>query len=360
MTIVVALLGFIGLIITHELGHMLTAKALGVRVPEFSVGFGPALFKKKLGKTVYSFRIILLGGFAKMAGMEGVAGVEEVKEEDRGPDTYLAKPPWRRALIIVAGPFANLLAAVFILAGIYMIGVPTGVSTKVYSVEPGSMAAQTGIQPGDKLVSVDGTTVDKWQDFRNALAQKSPGDKVSVGVDRGGEREEFSGTLGSDPRDTSRAVVGVSPEQVYTRYGPFEALWLGAKRTVEIIGLFGSFVGQLVTGDIGLSNAVTSPIGAVSVSSDAVSQGTQSFATLLALISINLAVFNLLPILPLDGGHLFFIAAEKVMGRPVRPETVARIAAFGLALILMLFVFATFTDLSKIFTGQPFIPDQSP
>src|SRR5919107_3593210 len=110
MTIFVAILGLIALIVIHELGHMLVAKALGVNVPEFGIGFGPALFKKKMGKTVYSLRIILLGGFAKMEGMEGVASVEETTGE-RGPRSYLSKPPWRRALIIFAGPFANLLAA---------------------------------------------------------------------------------------------------------------------------------------------------------------------------------------------------------------------------------------------------------
>ena len=111
MTVIVAILGLIFLIVIHELGHMLTAKALGVRVPEFGVGFGPALVKKKIGNTVYSFRIILLGGFAKMAGMGDGA---------EGRDTYYAKALWRRALIILAGPVANLLAAVAILACVYM------------------------------------------------------------------------------------------------------------------------------------------------------------------------------------------------------------------------------------------------
>ena len=98
MTVLVALLGLIFLIIVHELGHMLTAKALGVRVPEFGVGFGPPLFKKRIGRTIYSFRVILLGGFAKMAGMG---------DGERGPNTFPAKAPWRRAVIIFAGPFAN-------------------------------------------------------------------------------------------------------------------------------------------------------------------------------------------------------------------------------------------------------------
>jgi regulator of sigma E protease len=337
MTIVVALLGLIALVVIHELGHMLAAKAVGVRVTEFGVGFGPALFKKKFGKTIYSFRIILLGGFAKMAGMEDIATVERSTGE-RGPDTYLAKPPWRRAVIIFAGPFANLLAAILILAAVYVAGVPTDATTEIEEVVPGSMAAEAGLQSGDSVDSVDGEDVGSWQQFQEALEGRSPGDKVGIAVDRDGEQREFSGELVADPQNPDRAIVGVRPVLVYTSYGPLEALWMGTEDTARIIGLF----------------------GVVGVSSDIASQSAQSFARLLALISVNLAIFNLLPILPLDGGHLFFIAAEKVLGRPVKAETVNKVAAFGLALILMLFVFATYADLSKIFTGEPFIPEKDP
>lgn len=359
MTIIVAILGLIALVVVHELGHMLTAKALGVHVPEFGVGFGPALFKKKFGNTVYSFRIILLGGFAKMKGMEGIASVEETPGE-LGANSYPSKPPWRRALIIFAGPLANLLAAVLILAAVYMVGVPTNVTTEVEQVVPGSLADEVGLEPGDEIVSVDGVLIEEWEDLEEAVGEKSPGDEVEFVVERSGKSEKYLGSLTADPEDTGRAIVGVQPVLSYTSYGPIEALWLGSERTVQIIGLFGWFVGQLVTGEVNFYESVSSPIGVVGVSSDVVSRDAQSFATLLALISINLAVINLLPILPLDGGHLFFIMAEKVLGRPVSPETVARVAAFGLALILMLFVFATYADLSKIFTGQPFIPEQGP
>ena len=359
MTILVAILGLIALIVIHELGHMLVAKALGVNVPEFGIGFGPALFKKKIGKTVYSFRIILLGGFAKMEGMEGVASVEETTGE-RGPRSYLSKPPWRRALIIFAGPFANLVAAVVILAGVYIVGVPTDATTEVEEVVPGSMASEVGVQEGDEITAVNGEVIESWGQFQEILEGQQPGDEVELAVLRGGEQREFSGELIGDPEDPDRAIVGVRPIIEYTSYGSLEALSLGVQTTFQIIGLFGWFLGQLVTGGIGFYDSVSSPIGVVSVSSDVASLGAQSFAQLLAFISINLAVFNLLPILPLDGGHLFFIAAEKVLGRPVRAETVGKIAAFGIALILMLFVFATYADLSKIFTGQPFIPKNGP
>jgi regulator of sigma E protease len=347
MTVIVAILGLILLIVIHELGHMLTAKALGVRVPEFGIGFGPPLVKKKIGDTVYSFRIILLGGFAKMAGMNDGA---------EGPDTFPAKAPWRRALIIFAGPFANILAAVAILAVVLMTsGAVTGVKPEVREIEPGSMAERVGIQQGDRLVAVDGRRVGAWEGFTREVEDRSPGEEISVTVERGGEERTFSGELGADPNAPDRALVGVRPEVEMTRYGPFEAVGMAVGQVIRVTGLLGVFVGDLVTGERSFYNNVTGPVGIASVGSTSVQQGF--FPQLLALISINLALFNLLPLLPLDGGHLFFIAAEKILGRPVRQETMGRIAALGIALVLMLFLFATYADISKIFTGQPFIPE---
>jgi regulator of sigma E protease len=346
MTVVVALLGLIFLIVVHELGHMLTAKAMGVRVPEFAVGFGPPLIKKKFGKTVYSFRIILLGGFAKMAGMGDGA---------EGPDTYHAKAAWRRALIILAGPMANAVAAVVILACVYMFqGVVTDVKPVVSAVEPASMAQAVGIEAGDRIVALDGNRVGAWDEFEREMTGRKPGETVSVTVVRDGSQKTFEGELGADPEDKKHALLGVRPTIETTTYGPVKSLTLAVQRCGEITVKLGAFVGQLITGERDLYKNVTGPVGIASVGSTAVSQGF--FLPLLALVSLNLSLFNLLPILPLDGGHLFFIAAEKALGRPVSRETMGRIAALGIALVLMLFLFATYADLSKIFTGQPFIP----
>lgn len=347
MTVVVALLGLILLIVVHELGHMLTAKALGVRVPEFGIGFGPPLVKKKIGKTVYSFRIILLGGFAKMAGMG---------DGEEGPDTYPAKAPWRRALIIVAGPAANVLAAVAILACVYMFqGVVTDIKPVVEAVEPKSMAEEVGIKSGDRIVGIGGERVKSWEGFEREMKGREPGEEVSVTVLRDGDERTFRGELGADEQDPDRALVGVRPEIEKTTYGLFESVGLAVQRCVEITAQLGVFVGQLVTGEEKFYDNVTGPVGIASVGSTAVIQGF--FLPLLALISLNLAIFNLLPILPLDGGHLFFIAAEKLLGRPVSEQTMGKIAAVGIVLVLALFLFATYADLSKIFTGQPFIPE---
>ena len=345
MTFVLGILGLIVLIVIHELGHMLTAKAVGVRVPEFGVGFGPALFKKKIGKTVYSFRIILLGGFAKMAGMG---------DGEEGPGTYQSKAPWRRAAIILAGPMANVLAAIVIFTGIYMSGVPRA-TNEIADTVPNSLASEANIQKGDRIVSVDGNEAKSWEGFVQNVGQKEPGDRVELVVSRDGQEREVSGELIADPENPDRALVGVRPVVVVDTYGPVAAVGEAVGRCVEITATLGAFVGDLVTGERSFVKNVSGPVGITSVASTSVAQGF--FLPLLAIISLNLALFNLLPFLPLDGGHLFFIAAEKLIGRPVSEQTMGKFAAFGVALVLMLFVFATYADLSKIFTGTPFIPE---
>jgi len=345
VTFLLGILGLIFLIVIHELGHMLTAKAVGVRVPEFGIGFGPALFKKKLGKTVYSLRIVLLGGFAKMAGMG---------DGEEGPGTYQSAAPWRRAAIILAGPMANVIAAVVIFTGIYMSGVPRA-TNEIADVVPNSLASEANIQKGDRIISVDGKKAESWDGFVQRVGQKEPGDRVELVISRDGRRRTVSGELIADPENKDRALVGVRPEIVKDTYGPVEAVGQAVGRCWEITTTLGAFIGDLVTGEESFVKNVSGPVGITSVASTSVSQGF--FLPLLAIISLNLALFNLLPFLPLDGGHLFFIAAEKVIGRPVSEQTMGKFAAFGVALVLMLFVFATYADLSKIFTGTPFIQD---
>ncbi len=355
MTFVVAILGLILLIVVHELGHMLTAKALGVSVPEFGVGFGPAILKRKLGDTTYSFRIILLGGFAKMKGMEDIASVARERGEV-APDSYPAKALWRRALIIFAGPFANVLAAVALLAGALMVsGEVTGVRPVVAEVEAGSMADEVGIRPKDRLVAIDGERIRGWREFSEGIAGREPGEEVTVRVVRDGEQVTFTGELGRNPEDPDQALIGIRPELETTRYGPVEAVGLAVKRVVQVTWALGGFVVDLITGERSFYENVSGPVGIATIGSASVEGGF--FVQLLAFISLNLAIFNLLPILPLDGGHLLFIALEKILGRPVSQETMGKVAALGVALVLALFLFATYADLSKIVTGQPFIPE---
>ncbi|MDP9438511.1 MAG: RIP metalloprotease RseP, partial [Actinomycetota bacterium] len=239
-------------------------------------------------------------------------------------------------------------------AGLYMAGVPR-LTTEVAGVVPDSLAAQAGVREGDRIVSVNGEPSRSWQGFVGAVGDKEPGDRVELVVERDGERRSFEGALTADPADPDRALVGVRPVAEEQSYGPLEAAGMAVSQCVRITVQLGVFVGQLVTGEQNFYDSVSGPVGITSVASTSVAQGF--FLPLLAVISLNLALFNLLPMLPLDGGHLFFIAAEKVLGRPVSQETMGKIAAFGVVLVLALFLFATYADLSKIITGQPFIPE---
>jgi regulator of sigma E protease len=348
MTILVAILGLILLIVIHELGHMLTAKAFGVRVPEFGIGFGPPLFRKQFGKTIYSFRIILLGGFAKIAGMG---------DDEEGEDTYYAKAPWKRALMIFAGPGVNLVFAVIIFSGMLMVqGVPTQTEPEVDAVAPGTMAAEVDLQPGDRLVAVDGQPVQSWEGFTGEVEERSPGEEVAISVQRGGEELTVSGELGSRGGASEDPLVGVNPVVSEVSHSPFVALWEGTQRTVQLVGLYMVGLFQLVTGQLDFFDNVSGPVGITSIGSEAVSSGLYSSLSMLALISMILGVMNLLPILPLDGGHLLMIAIEKLRGRPISEETMGKVATVGLMLFLTLFLFATYADISKIITGQPFIP----
>lgn len=348
MTILVAILGLIFLIVIHELGHMLTAKAFGVRVPEFGIGFGPPLFRKQFGKTIYSFRIILLGGFAKIAGMG---------DDDEGGDTYYAKAPWKRAMMIFAGPGVNLVFAVLVFSGLLMVqGVPTQTEPEVEAVAPSTMAAEVDLQPGDRLVAVDGQPVQSWEGFTSTIEERSPGEEVAITVQRGGEALTVNGELGSRGGASEDPLVGVNPVVSEVSHSPFVALWEGTQRTVQLVGLYMVGLFQLVTGQLDFFDNVSGPVGITSIGSEAVSSGLYSSLSMLALISMVLGIMNLLPILPLDGGHLLMIAIEKLRGRPVSEETMGKVATVGLMLFLTLFLFATYADISKIIEGQPFIP----
>lgn len=348
MTIFWAILGLIFLIVIHELGHMLTAKAFGVRVPEFGVGFGPALFRRKFGKTFYSFRIILLGGFAKIAGMG---------DGEQGPDTYYEKAHWKRALIIFAGPAVNIVFTILLFAGLSMLqGVPTELEPRVSSVASESFASDTGIERGDRLVAIGGEKVSSWDGFTSRIESREPGEEVTLTVVRDGERRTFSGELGSAPGMPEQPLVGVTPTVAEVSHSPVLALGEGVKQTGTLIYLQASGIWQLVTGQIGFYENVSGPVGIASVGGEAVSQGLYTALTLLGIISLILGIMNLLPILPLDGGHLLFIALEKIIRRPISEEAMSKVAALGLVLILTLFVFATYADFSKILSGESFIP----
>lgn len=345
MTIIIAILGLSFLIAIHEAGHMLAAKSMGVHVKEYAIGFGRPVLQKKFGKTVYSLRWILFGGFVKMRGMD---------DEEEGPDAYNSKAPWRRAFIIFAGPAVNIVAAVLIAFVVFAITPISGdPEPEVAAVVPGSLAEEVGLQEGDQLVSVNGESTPEWDQFQAVVSDQRPGDEVTFAIERSGEQEEYSGALTAAPGDPDRPLVGIQP--VIER-DLIAAFTQAVQFNVEIVTTLAWFIGQVVTGELSFQENVAGPVGIVSVTGQSVDQGF--FFLFLAFISLQLGILNLLPILPFDGGHLLFIGAEKLRGRPIGRETLGKISLLGIVLLLVFVVFVTVGDVGNLISGEPIIPEE--
>jgi regulator of sigma E protease len=347
--LLVAILGLALLITVHEFGHFIAAKSLGMQVEKFYVGFPPAAWKKRRGETEYGVGIIPLGGFCKISGMTP----EEEVPEGTGDRVYWKAPIWKRNLTIFAGPAMNLVAAVVILFGALAIQGMAQPSLTLDRVVADQPAQAAGLRTGDTLVGADG---ERWADWAEASAFLSahPDETIELTYvpaegTGAGEEQTISVTLGTNPNDPDKGFLGVSPAIVSERPGLAKAAWLSLVGLKDVT--WGVFYGIYLMGsgavDVTGDEGAMGVVGIVDVSGDAVRQGW--YPILLALLSANLAIINLIPILPFDGGHIFFNTMEKIRGRRVSPKVLERVVAVGVTLLILLFVFLTFNDLQRIF-----------
>jgi regulator of sigma E protease len=322
MYVLLALLALGLLLAVHELGHLLAARLLGVRVPRFSLGFGPPVLSFRLLGTEYVVAAIPLGASATLHGMNPHApGLDPAD-----PRSYSAQRPWKRVLITLAGSLANYLFALGVLFALYTSGTHVVVPLTVGTVTPGSEAALAQLLPGDRILSVDGQAVKSWSDFVEIIGQ-SPGRDHSLVVSRHGEPRVVQVRPRPDERGVGR--IGVSQQYVYREHKPGEALSQSLVHTqhvaVEALTLVWSFV-------VGPDPAAEPPssVAVVRQSSGAASTGMNSFLRVLVAISVALALLHLVPVPGLDGGRLVFLAIELTRGRPVSPrvETLANTVGF--------------------------------
>lgn len=330
------------LVFIHELGHFLVAKWSGVKVHEFALGFGPAIVSRRVGETLYALRMIPLGGFVKLAGIEPT---ENLPEEARGDEVedgeraFHRHPVSHRLAILAAGPLMNLLLAVLIFAGLFMTTAPV-----IHRVLEGSPAEAGGLLPGDALLAVDGE-IDLFSPV--GLIRRAGERPVELTLLRNGERITVTVT----PRRNAEGVpmVGIEltqgPTAFYRGFG--ESFVAGAQLTGAMLREFFSYVRSLVVGEA--EPELAGPVGIFQLTGDAAAQGWSNLAVFTALLSINLAVFNLLPIPILDGGGMLFVLIEAVRGRPLRPEAKGMAQMVGLTLLLLLTLFATAQDLGRLF-----------
>lgn len=361
------------IVMVHELGHFLAAKALGVQVNEFSIGFGPQLWHFGKKETKYSIRLLPLGGFCAMEG-EDAAGSGEVSlsqadTAQNNPRSFLNKPVWRRVIITVAGVTMNLILGFILLLvyhGVCTLPEENGktyyTGTRISVLEEDTPAYQSGLRPGDKLIKIDGQRVFSWMDIQFLLQSSDDGvfdmlvDRVvdgketTVPLPEVAFRREYSEEAGSHILyydfyvEAIPQTVGSTLEQSVRMEGSLAVtVWRSLK------GIF--------TGKFGL-NDLAGPVGTVDVIGDVVENavkethwqlGLGNVLMLLALLTVNLGVFNLLPIPALDGGRLLFLAIEGITRRRVPPKYEGWVHAIGLALLLLVIVIVTFNDIIRIF-----------
>jgi len=343
------------LVLLHEAGHMVVAKWCGMRVERFSIFFGRPLWSFRRGETEYGIGWLPLGGYVKITGMtQG----EEIPPEVE-PRAYSNMPVWKRVVTILAGPAVNILLAVVIFAAIFWIGIPTlRATTAVDSVNSGSAAAAAGLKPGDHLVAIDGVRANGDPErLRDQLSSKRPGEDVVVTVDRDGTVIRKQATLQEIPDGLggTRAGLGFTFDTVAgptQRYGFVGGIDQGLDFTWFVIKANGQVFGDVFTSQEAREQ-VSSVVGVGAVFNQVADDGLITLLRFVGVISLALGLFNLLPILPLDGGHIVFALLEKVKGSPVSRTTYERASFVGFALVMIVFVFALQNDIGRI-TGEGF------
>jgi regulator of sigma E protease len=408
MSIFVAILGLALLILLHEAGHFFVARAVGMRPRRFYVGFPPALVKVVRNGIEYGIGAIPLGGYVKIPGMHrpaasdldvqfapalaedpslfpkvarvkraleagdlelardalpelenaveeasltpsaGKAARRSVEELRDGlsSDAYWRQRTWKRVAVIFAGPGVNILVAIVLIALGYLVGVPGDPNRTVKNVQADTPAASVGLHPGDTIIAVDGRETPNF-DAVSGLIRASKGKPITVTVLRNGKGV----TLGPvrTKQIGSRWALGFQPGWRDVSYGPVKALTQSLSVTWETTKATITFLPRLATG--AGRKEVSSPVGIVDVSSQAVSLTFTLYLQILGLISLSLAILNLLPLLPLDGGHILFSIIEGLRGRAVGREIYERVSAIGIALFLVLMLIGLSNDINNLGGG---------
>jgi regulator of sigma E protease len=346
------------LVVLHELGHYLVARLFGVRAESFSIGLGKELFgwTDRRG-TRWKLAAVPLGGYVLFAGDANPASMPDPALANASPEelegTLTGAKLWQRALIVVAGPAANFVAAILIFAAFFMVYGQPIAPPVIERFAPDSAAQAAGLKLGDRIVAIDGDRIERFEDIAREVSLY-PGRTISVAALRNGvefvvpvrigeltERDKFGNTA-------MRGVVGIySPHYRLERVGPVRAVVLGAGQCVDVMHMMVAGLGQIFTGERSVKE-LGGPIRIAKFSGEQLTLGWGAFAWFAGLISINLAFINLLPIPTLDGGHLVFYAAEALRRKPVSLRSQEWAFRTGLALLLAFMLFATLNDLVSL------------
>jgi regulator of sigma E protease len=348
------------LVFFHELGHYAVARWCGVRVVVFSIGFGGEIFGwNDSHGTRWKVSWVPLGGYVKFFGDANAASVADHSEmtEDEKAVSFHHKAVPQRAAVVAAGPIANFVLAMVLLAGLFAIVGQPFTPPVVDEVVLDSAAEAAGFLPGDRVVSIDGTSIERFETIRQ-MVTGNLGEPMAIVVDRQGQTValtvipkivEFKDRSGGIHKvgQLGIKVGGID----FARHDPVTAVWYAAKETVFLTGATLQHVGQMIAGTRS-ADGLSGPIGIARMSGEAAEFGIPSIVRLMALLSISLGLINLFPIPILDGGHLLYYAVEAIRGKPLGEKQQEFGFRIGLALMVLLFGFVTFNDIVRLFASS--------
>lgn len=377
MTVIIFIAVLSLLVFVHEWGHYFSARRLGIKAEEFGFGFPPRLigwYRNSAGKwrkikgnkpveelpeepagTIYSINALPIGGFVRIKGENG---------DNRENDSFAAKAAWKRAIVLCAGVLMNVILAAFLFSLGYLVGLPQSVSgdmphakiiqprVAILETLAGSAAEEAGLQAGDIILSVGDRVPETEAALQEIVAETPEDEALSLQIKRGTEELEFE----IAPRyneEVGRNSLGVAISATGTvRYPFFWAFYYGFRDTFAtlwaIILAFAAMIAAIFQGQ-GVSGQLAGPVGIAQIAGEAARLGIGHLISLTILLSLNLAVLNILPFPALDGGRLLFLVIEKIKGSPVRRETEAMIHNIGFLLLMLLVVFVTYKDIVKLF-----------
>ncbi|MFT8889152.1 MAG: RIP metalloprotease RseP [Ethanoligenens sp.] len=335
--IIIAIVVFGVLIFLHEFGHFFTAKLCGVKVNEFAVGMGPALFHFQKGETKYSLRALPIGGYTAMEGEDG---------ENNDPRAFINRPVWQRIIVLVAGAFMNILTGFVII--LFMVALTNPIaSTTVSGFANGATSSQTGLQAGDKILRIDGAAVHISVDITLGLVTSNRG-KVNMQVLRGGRVVDLPAVQFPTMNDGNGGKVMAQDFQVYAqRKSPGMIVSHAFYWTIAMVKLVWVTILQMFTGRYSVKD-LSGPVGVTAAMGQAASQSVSSLFYIVAMIAINLGVVNLFPLPALDGGRLLFVIIEGIRRKPISRKYEGYVHLAGFALLMALMLVVTFNDILRL------------
>ena len=334
ITLISSLVVFLLVVMLHEFGHFTVAKLSGIKVNEFSIGMGPKLFQKQKGETSYSLRALPIGGYVAMEGEE---------ESSHDPRSFNNAPILKRMAVVLAGAFMNFILAFLAFTIIFSI-VGYG-SNEIDTVIKDSPAEIAGLKAGDKIVEIDKIKTKDIYDI-NSLIRDKKDEEINLKINRNGENLDIN----LKPRyseENKMYLIGITSK---LKHSFFKSIELGAKRTGEMSLMFLKSLKMIFDGSFKMEY-LSGPVGVVQMIGSESSKGFLNFLQILALISVNLGVFNLLPIPALDGGKFLFLLIEALRGKPINEKFEQGLSLIGISILFSLMIYVTiFNDIGRLFS----------